>query len=1612
MEPSSESQSTESDQGNVIVGLGVSPDEWIDAREILKSLRDQRRFATVVAWSRTTERIELAEQLADCGVIWLQPGQRKKPVPGSVYACIDTNALELQNERLIVVTLDADQQAAPIDHFFESLAKAKKELAVGVVLGGAGSDGSIGLRAISDAGGMTIALASENARQPSMPQAAVSMGIVDHVLMADQIAAELLNHADHMQDSNNGDQGSDLNRQILLAIPQIAALIEKHTDNDFKHYKTTTLARRIRRRIHVLKLPSVDAYLQMLAASRDEAIQLFRDLLIGVTAFFRDPDAFDSLSRNIVDKLVDQHSGDEPIRVWVAGCSTGQEAYSVAIAFNEAFIRANKPERFQIFATDIDERALAVARTGGYPIGLADEISPERLKRHFVKRGNRFFVSKAIRDAIVFTPHNLISDPPFTKVDLVSCRNLLIYLGSHLQKKLIPLFHYALKPTGYLFLGPAETLSVNRELFRNVDVKHRLYQRRTTALDRPASLDVPLVNLNRYSGTEDAPDNEVELFRYAQQIVLGEFSPQWCVVDDDGKILALSSDPSPFLKMASGAFKNSIIHMAHENLRIGLRAAFAEAKEHRRRALAEDMSVPVDGGIQRVHITVQPMPEMGHDNGLHLVAFHRIGTPLKVDDQGAVSETPPAGKVVDTTASRVIEQLELELSKTRVALEKTVQEVESSNEELKSSNEELLSMNEEMQTANEELETSKEELQVSNETLIRTNTDTQNLLRSTQIATIFLDNDLKIRGFTPAATQVYELVDSDIGRALATFVSKVQPMPELSDPKSLADDDVIEQTIGSRSGRTYIRRVIPYRGHAGDQDGIVVTFSDITELAQTHELVTTIAENSTQALIMMNADGYLTYCNQACLDMMGFDADEIRAKPLHDIIHHHYPDGRPYPMAECPIDRALPEDFSVRAHEDLFFRKDGSSFPVLCAASPIFANGVPVSTVIEVRDITEQKANEQELLDREAHLRRVINGTQSFLGVLDVEGRIIEVNAPALAIAGVEREQVVGQKFWETPWWSFDAELMATIREGILEVGAGNAMRRDLQYHAAGNEQRMVDFSLNPVLDDNGNVAYMVVSGVDITDRYEAERQMLETRDQLNAALSRLDIAMRAGNAAPWRWNPDVQELVADPILNRLFGFDEDAEVGMAQYLERIDADYREVVSNAVQEAINEGASYSQEYKVNLPSGEVRWLQARGQGVLDETGKPSDFFGFIVDVTDRHQFQETLEAARAAAEAANASKSTFLANMSHEIRTPMTAILGYIDLISESVHDDETRKHIRTVRRNGDFLLDIINDILDLSKIEAGKLDISAEVFSPDRLVEDVHSIMAVRAKEKGLEFSVQYKAKLPPLLLSDVKRIRQVLINLVGNAIKFTPQGSVRMVIDYTDNELHFDVVDTGIGMTDRQVKNLFQPFSQGDGNVNREFGGTGLGLAISLRLAEMLGGGITVESELARGSKFSVRIAAKQAEGQTEQNSAQIKRQANSNGPVKLDCEVLVVDDRRDIRFLSKTLLQQAGASVDEAEDGNIAIEMVEARLNQGDVYHLIMLDMQMPHRDGYSTARSLRQLGYAGPIIALTADAMQGDMSRCIDAGCNDYLSKPIDKNVMLQMVQQYVKLESSL
>ncbi|RYG34994.1 MAG: chemotaxis protein CheR [Burkholderiales bacterium] len=674
-----------------------------------------------------------------------------------------------------------------------------------------------------------------------MPESAISTGMVDFAVPAESMGQHLMAFArgldlpsgaeDDVQAVAGENNWADARRAIY-------AILRNQVGHDFQGYKIHTFMRRVQRRMQVRQLESVDAYVEMLRQEPPEANALFRDLLITVTNFFRDADAFALLESRVIPKLFEGKGADDRLRIWVPGCATGEEVYSIGILLCEYMQTLTAAPRVQIFATDINEHALAVARTGRYPEALLDSVSPERRKRFFTLDGGSYHVAKAVRDLCVFSPHSVIRDPPFSRMDMVSCRNLLIYFGPDMQNQVIPTFHYALRPGGYLFLGTSENVSQFADLFTPLDKKHRMFRRRDNAgaLARIPTF-VPATGEARVRAGLQPPIGGAALRQIVDQQILDNFAPAYVVVNEAGDIVYYSRRTGKYLEAAQGVPTRHLLSIARKGLRLELRTAFKEAVETGRAVTRERVAVETeDTRIQLVRLTIEPVAERRDGESLFLILFADDG-PL-VTQQEADSRA-----TIDDAAVH----LERELRDTRERLQAMIEEYETSVEELKSANEELVSVNEEMQSSNEELEASKEEMQSLNEELHTVNgelhakveqldlanSDLQNLFESTQVATVFLDRDMVIRSFTPAVSEIYNIRPSDRGRPITDLSTRISA-PSFTDEvkEVLSSGQVIERKLDAAAGQTsFLARFIPYTSIDGGIEGVVLTFIDVSLLA-------------------------------------------------------------------------------------------------------------------------------------------------------------------------------------------------------------------------------------------------------------------------------------------------------------------------------------------------------------------------------------------------------------------------------------------------------------------------------------------------------------------------------------------------------------------------------------------------------------------------------------------------------------------------------------------------------------------------------------------------------------------------------------------------------------
>jgi two-component system, chemotaxis family, CheB/CheR fusion protein len=716
----------------------------------------------------------------------------------------------------------ADHERAPIDVFFNSLAEDQSEHAIGVVLSGGGHDGTLGIKAIKENGGLTIAQGSNVSRPrfAEMPLSAVAAGFVDLELPVEDIPKRIIAYVRNWGAFDPEKPGD--------ALADIHNVLRSRTGHNFSDYKERTFQRRVQRRMQVVQTIKLEDYAERLQKDPEEVHALFRDLLIGVTDFFRDAGAFRSLENSVLSKLFEGKHADDEVRVWVAGCSTGEEAYSIAILLREQCEKLFAPPKVQVFATDIDETAMGIARGARYPANLVKEVSPERLARFFVHEAGTYRVVKEVRDMCIFSTHSVIRDPPFSRLDLISCRNLLIYLKPTLQAQIIPLFHYSLRPGGFLFLGGSENLSRYSELFVALDRKNRLFRRRDLVSRPPLPMRQSLPNARRERATEEGQSallQRTDTLRRVAGTIVERFAPTFVIVDNAGQTLFFSSGTGRYLQPAAGPPNRDVVAMARPGLRADLRAALHRAKETGQRVIRDRIAVRINGGTQMISLAVEQVTE--NNEIAYGIVFTDRG-PIRADEEKAVAEQPDGE---DAT----VKQIEKELQETRERLQSTIEELETANEEFRSSNEELVSVNEELQSTNEELETSKEELQSVNEELQtvnnelsmkideldRANSDLNNLFQSTQIATIFLDRNLVIRSFTPAVTKLFSLMPVDRGRPLTDIVSRID-YPDLEEDMRRVGSggEVAGRSVSVAGGNGhYLARILPYRGPNNEIDG-------------------------------------------------------------------------------------------------------------------------------------------------------------------------------------------------------------------------------------------------------------------------------------------------------------------------------------------------------------------------------------------------------------------------------------------------------------------------------------------------------------------------------------------------------------------------------------------------------------------------------------------------------------------------------------------------------------------------------------------------------------------------------------------------------------------------
>jgi two-component system CheB/CheR fusion protein len=891
-----------------VIGIGASAGGLEALNRFFSKVSDDSGMAyIVVVHMAPTQPSILPELLQSVTSIPVSAARDDQFIePNRVYISIPNKEITIYNGKIQLLDIVKNKITHPIDLFFKSLGQDKGKHAASIILSGTGTDGTLGIKEIKINDGLVLVQSEESADYDGMPRSAIKTGLVDMVLPPEEMPSKLIDYFSHPQIKTDKATTTTTTTTELQQkwLNKIFAILRTQIGHDFSLYKTNTILRRIARRMGLHRIDKHEIYVRYLRENPNEIDALFRELLIGVTNFFRDAESFDILKSAVIPELFDQIENGSTFRAWIPGCSTGEEVYSIAIVLRECLENVSKQIDIQLFGTDIDKFAIDSAREGLFPASIASEVSKDRLKRYFTKEDDYYRIRKEIRDTAVFSVQDVMKDPPFSRLNLLCCRNLLIYLNSEAQKRLLPLFHYTLSPNGILVLGSSETIGGFSSLFKIVDKKWKIFKRQEV----PNSLR-QIVNFP--SGTFTGEQTEinlpitpvtqgVDLVQVTQNAILNRFSPTGILTDGKGEILHIQGRTGKYLEKPSGPPTNNIVDSAREGLRIELSSALRTAKLSGKMETRKRVSVKTNGDVQLIDLHVCPPQTHSELGGNFLIVFEDI------DNNLIPLNSKQEMKEISLIETPRIAELEKELQITRESHQTTIEELESSNEELKSTNEEMQSSNEELQSTNEEMESSKEELQSLNEELQTVNSELQskveelsaahndmnNLLNSTEIATIFVDSKLCIRRFTSKATAIINLIQTDIGRPLKHVVSNLAYDKMISDCHDVLENLIPkEDEVKTVEGKWYNMRLMPYRTTDNRIDGVVLTFSSIEDQKMTQEYMTksidftrSIFDMNDEPMAVLDQDGNFVMANIALTSILGVSQENINGMNIYSTL--------------------------------------------------------------------------------------------------------------------------------------------------------------------------------------------------------------------------------------------------------------------------------------------------------------------------------------------------------------------------------------------------------------------------------------------------------------------------------------------------------------------------------------------------------------------------------------------------------------------------------------------------------------------------------------------------------------------------------------------------------
>jgi two-component system, chemotaxis family, CheB/CheR fusion protein len=1475
-------------QGFPVVALGASAGGLEALEQLFKLMPADSGMAFVIIQhlepSTTSSMPEILSRFTQMPVAIAAEGLQVKP--NSIYLIPPNKNMGIRNGVLFLEELKQPSEfTLTVDFFFHSLAGEKGPESIGIILSGTGTDGTLGLMAIKAELGTILVQDPTSSRYDGMPLSAVKTGLADFILKPEEMPRKLIQLGQLA--ASNKVKFETLVAEAGESLQQIFAILLARTGHDFSGYKKATILRRLQRRMSVNQISNIAAYVRFLQEEEKEANELLNDLLISVTSFFRDPEAFESLKTQLKEMIKAKTPGSD-LRGWVAGCATGEETYSVTILISEILDEVKMRLQVQVYGTDIDLDALRTARAGLYPADITEEVSPERLQRYFVKEHNGYRIRKEIRDKVVFAPQDFTKDPPFSKMDLICCRNLLIYLESDMQKKLLPLMHYALKPGGMIFLGPSETVSESADLFSLLDRKWKIYQRRDIAV-APERLKFPTTFAPSSTGLFEEPERELaktKIPELSEKVFLDKYAPTFAVVDEKYRPVYVRGRTGKYLELSSGQPNWSILEMAREGLKMNLSSALFRAAAEKKINIHEGISVKTNGDFQTINLIVAPFEEPGIPPGYLMIVFQETGT--------TITKTGDTGKESEQTT-----ELEQQLKTVRENLQTTVEELEATNEELKSANEELQSNNEELQSTNEELDTSREELQSLNEELttmnselrdkndqlVQANDDLRNFLDRTDIAIIFLDEELKIRSFTPASCDVFKLRDIDIGRPLGEISSELAYDNVIGDAQEVLHTFQHKKIdVQSKDERWYTMRILPYRTLQNTISGLVLSFLDIDQqkravnelgnanmqlqealeerrkaerekaylLKESNERLNdlqTLLDNASVAIWIAREPECLTITgNKYANQLFGVQAGDNISKSAEQsevaLSYKAFRGSIELKPGELPAQVAAATGKPVFPYEIELVFEDGRRINMIIGAVPLLdANGQVRGSVSIGTDITEQKKIENSLRESEGQANALIKYAPTGIYEIDFSGpKFISINEATLNLTGYTREEM----FALGPLGILDDEGKKVFTDRIRRQLAGEKLLDTVEYGIRKKDGTLAYIVLN-VAFSKVNPHNALVIGHDVTERRQMEDELKASEGKYRNLFTNLTEGFALcqiiidSNGKPTDYR--IQEV--NQAWENLTGLSASQVIGKP---------IKEIIPSLEQYWID---NYG---KVALTGEPIRIenynkFTDRWYEISAYSPRKGYFVSLVQNITKRKKAEEVLQRYTKELENANKELESFSYSVSHDLRAPLRALDGFSKAVIDEYEDkldEQGKDYLNRVRNASHRMSDLINDLLKLSRLSRAemhfqKVDLSAVAQS---IIKELQKTQPSRKAEIGIS---------PGLIVKgDQALLTIALQNLLGNSWKFTakcPQARIELGMTQQNGEKVYYVRDNGIGFDMKYRDKLFQPFQRLHSDKGIE--GSGIGLATVQRVIRRHEGRIWAESEKGKGTSFYFTLA-----------------------------------------------------------------------------------------------------------------------------------------------------------